>query len=134
MGNAVHSGLPLLHHFQQGALGLGAGAVNLIGQQQIAEDVYKRQEQHSASQGGQSEETQGNRKGKGGEKAAEGSCRTQKQEDGKKQKLGKKRRGTHQHPGPVSYTQLIQKVITNAVKWAAPINFPNVTYGNPRCV
>ena len=22
-------------------------------------------------------------------------------------------------------------VITNAVKWAAPINFPNVTYGTP---
>ena len=25
----------------------------------------------------------------------------------------------------------IQQVITNAVRWAAPIDFPKVTYGNP---
>ncbi|MEE0731504.1 MAG: hypothetical protein UCJ19_13225, partial [Oscillospiraceae bacterium] len=32
---------------------------------------------------------------------------------------------------PIYHQPEIQKVITNAVKWAAPINFPNVTYGNP---
>ena len=32
---------------------------------------------------------------------------------------------------PIYHQPEIQKVITNAVKLAAPINFPNVTYGNP---
>ena len=32
---------------------------------------------------------------------------------------------------PVYHQAEIQQVITNAVRWAAPIDFPKVTYGNP---
>lgn len=32
---------------------------------------------------------------------------------------------------PVYHQAEIQQVITNAVRWAAPIDFPPVTYGNP---
>ncbi len=32
---------------------------------------------------------------------------------------------------PIYHQPEIQKVITNAVKWAAPIRFPNTTFGNP---
>lgn len=32
---------------------------------------------------------------------------------------------------PIYHQKEIQHVIKNAVRWAAPINFPNVTYGNP---
>lgn len=32
---------------------------------------------------------------------------------------------------PIYHQPEIQKVIVNAVKWAAPIRFPNTTFGNP---
>ena len=32
---------------------------------------------------------------------------------------------------PIYHQKEIQQVITNAVRWAAPIAFPNTTYGNP---
>ena len=32
---------------------------------------------------------------------------------------------------PIYHQPEIQKVIINAVKWAAPIRFPNTTFGNP---
>lgn len=32
---------------------------------------------------------------------------------------------------PIYYQPEIQQVIVNAVKWATPIDFPPVTYGNP---
>jgi trehalose utilization protein len=35
---------------------------------------------------------------------------------------------------PIYYQPEIQKVITNAVKWAAPIKFPELTYGNTKPV
>lgn len=35
---------------------------------------------------------------------------------------------------PVYHIPEVQKVITNAVKWAAPINFPNLVYGNTKPV
>ena len=37
VAHAVHSDLALLHGFQQGALGFGAGAVDLIGQKEVAQ-------------------------------------------------------------------------------------------------
>ncbi len=41
-GLAADGHLALLHHFQQGALHLGRGAVDLIGQQQVGEDRAER--------------------------------------------------------------------------------------------
>ena len=38
MDLAVDADLPFLHRLQQGRLGLGRGAVDLVGQQQVAED------------------------------------------------------------------------------------------------
>ena len=42
------------------------------------------------------------------------------------------------HPGheafPIYYQPEIQQVIVNAVKWATPIDFPPVTYGNPPAI
>lgn len=35
---------------------------------------------------------------------------------------------------PIYHQPEIQKVITNAVKWAAPIKFPELTYGNTKPV
>jgi trehalose utilization protein len=35
---------------------------------------------------------------------------------------------------PIYHQSEIQKVITNAVKWAAPIKFPELTYGNTKPV
>lgn len=35
---------------------------------------------------------------------------------------------------PIYHMPEIQKVITNAVKWAAPIDFPNLTHGNTKPV
>ena len=32
---------------------------------------------------------------------------------------------------PIYHQPEIQHVIINAVKWAAPVQFPNTTYGNP---
>ena len=35
---------------------------------------------------------------------------------------------------PIYYQPEIQQVIVNAVKWATPIDFPPVTYGNPPAI
>ena len=35
---------------------------------------------------------------------------------------------------PIYYQPEIQQVIVNAVKWATPIAFPPVTYGNPPAI